>query len=81
VCAAAVTYQEYSVRVIGLDWVSVGPGPGNEESEQLENVLRVCGVLQVVVCLCQTIIRHDHRKFCVRGKTVREGAVISLVFT
>jgi predicted membrane protein len=80
VCAAAVTYQEYSVRVIGPDWVSMGTGPGNEESEQLQNVLRVCGVLQLVVCLCQTIIWHDYREICVRSKTVREGAVISLVF-
>ena len=79
--AAAVAYQEYSSRVIRQRLGSLGSGPRKEESQQLENVLRVCGMLQSVVRLCQTIVRHDHWKRRVRGKVSREDAVIFLVLT
>ena len=79
--AAAVADQEYSVWVIRRELESLGSGPGKEESKQLENVLRVCGVLQSVVRLCQTVIRHDHRRRRVCGEVEREDAVITLIFT
>ena len=70
--AAAVAYQEYSVRVIWRGLGSLGSGPSKEESQQLENVLSVCGVLQSV---------DDHRRRRVCGKASRKDAVILLVFT
>ncbi len=79
-CAAAVTYQEYPIRVIGQELAFVGPRPGKDESEQFENVLGVCGVLQLVVWFSQSIIRHGHRGRRVRGKAACESGVVLLIF-
>jgi len=82
-CAAAVTYQEYSVRVIRGGLISLGPGPRprKEEREQLEDVLRVCRVLQLVVRLGQSIIRNGHREGRVCSKAPCEGAMVRFILT
>ena len=60
--AAAMTNQEHTVRVIARQGLAaVGPRPREEESEQFEDVLRVCRVLQFVVRRGQSVVRHDHR--------------------
>lgn len=82
-CAAAVTYQEHPIRVIarqGLARAAAGARPGEEESEQFEDVLRVCRVLQFVVWRSQSVVRHDHWGRRGRSKAAREDCVVLLIF-
>ncbi|KAF8274966.1 hypothetical protein EI94DRAFT_12183 [Lactarius quietus] len=60
---------------------SRGSGPRKQESEQLEDVLRVCRVLQLVVRVSQPIIRDGNRVGRVHGEVARKVAVILLIFT
>ena len=76
-----MTHKENVVRVVWGRGASCGPRPGKQESEQLEDVLCMCRVLQLVVRVRQPIVRDDNRVGRVHGEVARKAAVILLIFT
>ena len=76
-----MTHKENFVWVISGGFASRGPGPRKQESEQPEDVLRMCRVSQLVVRISQPIVRDGNRVRRVRGEVARKVPVIFLIFT